>query len=260
MPDICHKHIVQYSGGIGSAYAAWRVINRFGKEDVTLLFADVLMEDPDLYRFNSEFTAFVGVPLMVLCDGRTPWQVFHDVKYLGNTRADPCSLQLKRELLWTWIERNALPDAVVYLGIDWSEEHRLERLRTYRPGVVIESPLLWKPMPEKPTMLKECRVKWGIKPLSLYEHGFAHGNCGGFCIKSGQAQFRLLLHVYPDRYAFHEQKEQELRAYLGKDVAILRDRTGGKTRPLTLKEFRERIEAGGDHDRNEWGGCGCAIE
>ena len=88
--------------------------------------------------------------------------------------------------------------------------------------------------------------------------GFEHNNCGGFCIKAGQAQFERLLRAMPDRYRYHERREQELREYLGKDVAILRDRTGGQFRPMTLREFRERLETDPTlFDDTEWGACSC---
>jgi hypothetical protein len=45
--------------------------------------------------------------------------------------------------------------------------------------------------------------------------------------------------VFPDRYAHAEAEEQRLRAELG-DVAILRERRGGVTRPLPLTELRRR--------------------
>lgn len=253
------KHIVQYSGGVGSFFAAKRVVEKFGKDNVTLLFADTKMEDPDLYRFLEDTSKCLGVDITVLADGRNPWELFKDRRFLGNTRVDVCSETLKRELLWRWINANASPDATIYVGIDWTEEHRLERLKSYRPKWKIESPLIWEPLIDKPSMLLELGVI-GIKTPFLYTLGFAHNNCSGFCVKSGQAQFKLLLEKLPERYAYHEQKEQELREYLGKDISILRDRRGGKTRPMTLKEFRERVQCGGEFDKNEWGGCGCAIE
>ena len=99
----------------------------------------------------------------------------------------------------------------------------------------------------------------GIKQPRLYEMGFPHNNCGGFCIKAGQAHFKRLLEVMPERFAYHERKELELAAYLGKNVSILKDRRGGKTRPLTLKALRERVECGGEIDEHDWGGCGCVA-
>ena len=70
-----------------------------------------------------------------------------------------------------------------------------------------------------------------------------------------------------ETYAEWESKEEEIRELLDADVAILRDRTGGGKigytgRPITLKNFRLRIESKntGQLDMFEWGGCGCMTE
>jgi hypothetical protein len=55
--------------------------------------------------------------------------------------------------------------------------------------------------------------------------------------------------------------EQGIRAYLGKDVSILTDRRGdGIKKPLTLKDFRIRVEGGAKVDQLEIGGCGCFAD
>lgn len=252
------KRVVQYSGGLCSFFAAKRDIDSRGKQDVVLLFADTKIEDEDLYRFLDETSIHLGLPVTRIADGRDPWDVFRDRRFLGNSAVDPCSLVLKRELLWSWMEKHA-PQATVILGLDWTEEHRLERVRKYRPAWKIEAPMIEPPIVSKPQMVEELK-KLGIKLPRLYELGFAHNNCGGFCVKSGHAQFRMLLKAMPDRYAYHEQKERELREFLGKDVSILKDRRHGRTSTLTLERFRKRIESGGYCDLFDWGGCGCAID
>jgi hypothetical protein len=63
--------------------------------------------------------------------------------------------------------------------------------------------------------------------------------CGGVCVRAGQRQWTHLLRTFPDRYAAAERGENELRRHLG-DVAILRERPGRTTRPLTLAELRHR--------------------
>jgi hypothetical protein len=56
--------------------------------------------------------------------------VFERKRYLGNTRIDPCSYYLKRLPQRAWLEEHCDPDdTVVYLGIDWTEEQRLEEDR-----------------------------------------------------------------------------------------------------------------------------------
>jgi hypothetical protein len=264
MPDICHKHIVQFSGGICSFFAARRVIGKFGPDNTTLLFADTLMEDEDLYRFLDDACAFLGVPVTKIADGRDPWQVFKDERFIGNSRIDPCSKILKRGTIDAWVAKNAPPDAILYFGLEWTESERFERLqaRFEAKGVSrdrIQAPMLWKPLVDKPDMLTKLR-ELGLQLPRLYAMGYAHNNCGGACVKAGQAQWRLLLQTIPERYAWHEAREEELRKFLGKDISILRDRRGGESKPLTLKAFRERIQSGGEHDRHDWGGCGCGVE
>ena len=102
----------------------------------------------------------------------------------------------------------------------------------------------------------------GIRPPRLYDMGFPHNNCGGFCVKQGHAAFANLYREMPERYAYHEAKEQEFRDMVGKDVSILRDREGGTTKPFTLGQLRERIDAGGTQLAlaDDWGGCGCMVD
>lgn len=100
------KHVVMFSGGVGSWAAARRVAEHYGTEDLTLLFADTNMEDEDLYRFIQEAATNVGGKFVRVEDGRTPWDVFFDERFLGNSRIDPCSKLLKRVLLDRWCNAN----------------------------------------------------------------------------------------------------------------------------------------------------------
>ena len=77
---------------------------------------------PDLYRFIREAAADIGAPLVTVTEGRTPWDVFRDVRFLGNSRVDPCSRVLKREPLRKWLVENTDPsECTIYLGIGWDE-------------------------------------------------------------------------------------------------------------------------------------------
>jgi len=257
------RHVVMFSGGIGSWAAAKRVVERHGAADLTLLFADTLIEDQDLYRFLDEASANVGAPLMRIVEGRDPWQVFFDERMLGNSRFDPCSKILKRRMVDRWLSNNCDPAATtVYVGIDWTEEHRFGPLRARRAtdGWHYEAPLCEPPYYDRDEARRALAAA-GIRLPRLYELGFSHNNCGGFCVKAGHAHFALLLRTMPERYAYHEAKEQEIRSFLGRsDISILTDRSGdGKKKPFTLTELRKRIEAGWQSDLFDIGGCGCFV-
>lgn len=256
------QHIVMWSGGITSWATARHVIAQHGTASVTLLFADTNAEDEGLHAFNAEASAQLGVPITRVADGRDPWQVFEDKRWLGNTRIAQCSMELKLKPCRDWLNANArnFADTTLYVGIDWTETERLPAIVKGWAPWTVDAPLTRPPYRDKRQLLDEARAA-GLPVPRLYDLGFAHNNCGGGCVKGGQAQWVRLLRVFPERYARAEAAEAKMRALLGKDVSILRDRTGGATRPLTLAALRQRIEEQPDQlDLFDEGGCGCFTE
>jgi hypothetical protein len=245
------------SGGITSWATARYVADTFGTDGLVLLFADTLAEDDDLYRFNADVARDIGVPVTRVCDGRTPQEVGRDRRHIGNTRVANCSHLLKQKPSRDWLAANTDPaDTTLYIGIDWSETHRLPGIVAAWSPWAVEAPLTLPPYRDKHMLMGELRAR-GIEPPRLYGLGFTHNNCGGACVKAGQAQWKHLLRVFPDRYASWEAHETAMRDELGSDVAILRDRTGGITRPLPLTVLRSRVEANEPVDELDIGGCGC---
>lgn len=257
------RHLVQFSTGVGSAEVAFRVVERYGAEKVILLTADTRAEDHDNWRFAHEVVAALGcVEWRTVSDGRTPMEVGRDERVVPNDRMAVCSRILKRELLRRYLDELYDPAAdVVYLGFDWTEEHRLHRARPLWAPWRMEAPLCSPPYLTKADLLDTMRAR-GIEPPRLYAQGFSHANCGGACVRGGQAQWELLLRVNRPRYLEWEAEEQVTRQMLGKDVAILADRRGGGARrPLTLADFRRRLDLSPElFEAEEWGACGCTDE
>lgn len=256
-------HVVQFSTGIGSAEVARRLVGRHGTEAVHLLTADTLVEDGDNWRFASEVVEHLNLRdrWTILRDGRTPMQAGRDARVVPNNRMAVCSRVLKRDLLRRHIESTYDPaEATIHLGFDWTEPHRLAAaIEPWKPWTVA-AVLTEPPYAHKAQLLDEWRGR-AIEPPRLYRYGFSHANCGGACVRGGQAQWRLLLQVNRDRYLSWEAEEEETRAHLGKDVSILRDRTDGTLSPLSLRLFRSRLEANESlFDMDDWGACGCFSE
>ena len=253
------KHIVFYSGGVGSWATAKRVVEKHGQNNVILLFTDTLIEDEDLYRFIDETVAQLGVEFVRIADGRTPFEVYKDERFLGNSRLAPCSHALKQKTARKWITENFHPDeCVLYLGIDWTEEHRTAApIKNWQPYKV-EFPMCDAPYLSKDDIFNELK-KVNIEIPRLYKMGFSHNNCGGFCCRAGQGHFARLLEEMPERFAEYEAKEEELRQYLGKDVAMMKKTRNKVTRPYTMRELREDMEAKKAVDMTDIGGCGCMV-
>jgi hypothetical protein len=253
------KHVVSFSGGMGSFAEAKSCVDKYGKDNVLLLFADTKMEDEDLYRFMFETVAFLDCDLMVLTDGRTPFEVFKDVKHMGNSRIDPCSKLLKREPLNKWFTQTYKPEeAEMHLGIDFSEHHRLTGVQERMIPYVYRSTLV----EEGKIIPKDYSEQFGIKRPRLYDWKLGHNNCGGFCVKAGLGHYKALYEANPDRYKEFEVKEAEVYATIGKQYPFLKKQIKGERRFITLKEYREEFletNTVTPDEAIEFGGCGCAI-
>lgn len=254
-------HVPQFSSGAGSAMAAKRIARSMTRDDkLTLLFADV-GEHPDDYRFLHEAHRWIGGDLVVLTNGgKTIWDVFREQRFLGNTRVDLCSRVLKREPMRAWLHQNCDPAAThVHLGFDWTEEHRFTRAMNYWSPWTVRAPLCEEPVMDKAEGMVEM-AEAGVEPPLLTRMGFSHANCGGGCVKAGMGQFAKLLKDMPAEFDRWEREERETAVTIGKKVTILRDRTGGTTKPLSLSEFRERLGVAPlSDDENVYGGCNCVT-
>jgi hypothetical protein len=171
------RYLVSLSGGVGSAVAADRVIDRYGRKSVMLWFADTLWESADTYRFIDDCMQRWGGRLYRYADGRNPLQVAEARRIIPNSMIAPCTFELKikpfRDLLW----RLPKPITVVY-GLDWSEPQRISQRQHYhrkngKPrapvgtarlihGVYEEYSLLWRPLEYRP--YAEVVASWGIAP------------------------------------------------------------------------------------------------
>lgn len=252
------KHIVFYSGGVGSYCAAKRVCEKHDTSTVELLFTDTAMEHPTLYDFLNKSSLKLGAKLNILKDGRTPFDVFNDVKMMGNTRIDPCSRVLKREIANRYIKTHQPQFVCLYFGIDWTESHRADNIRSHRKPYTVEFPMLDKPYLTKQEMIKIAKDD-GMPEQHLYSIGLQHNNCGGFCIKAGQGHYSTLLRNDPCAYKKFEEQELGVYKKNPKSRPFLRITINGKLNYVTLQKYREMIEDGYQPDLFDHGGCGCFL-
>lgn len=240
---------------MASAIATERTIHRYGRHKCVLNFADTKFEDEDSYRFIDDCMRRWGGKLYVHCDGRTPLEIFERHKIIPNSAMAPCTYELKIKPFERWLYALPKPLTIV-TGLGWHEPHRIDRILHYHKhngkwraprgfarrihGVYEEFPLLWKPIDYRPHA--EVVRSWGIEPPRAYAAGFPHNNCGGRCIKQGISEWLRLRAWMPDRYEQMRDWEDAQREKGGAraNAAILRERKGGVSRPLTLVELEKR--------------------
>lgn len=230
------------------------------------------IEDFPAWEDRENYKAFVialgaqaraAIPgLNWISDSRDPFDIYESERFLGNSRVDPCSKILKRRLADRWLAEYCVPhETQIIVGIDYEEEHRFVggprslgiRALWAERGWTAIAPLCDKPFLPWNERVEKVKSA-GLWLPRLNALGFAHNNCGGFCCKAGQGHWKLMLQTFPERYAYSEQREQQIRSTLG-DVSMLTDRRGGDKKPLTLEALRSREltpDEAADH-----GACNC---
>jgi 3'-phosphoadenosine 5'-phosphosulfate sulfotransferase (PAPS reductase)/FAD synthetase len=89
------KHIVLFSGGANSSYAAYLVLQKIKKKDVILLHTPTYSEDKDADRFRKEISEYLNHPITEQADGRNIWELIRDRKYIPSQFMPFCTQQLK---------------------------------------------------------------------------------------------------------------------------------------------------------------------
>lgn len=132
------------------------------KEALEALRQDTVKELPQLHWLSEQ---------------RDVWDVFHEGRFLGNSRIAPCSAQLKQRMARRYVKPTFNPEeTTLYLGIDWTEEHRTKAPRKNWAPYPVEFPLVDDMTFNKIDVMKALEAE-GIAPPRLYALGFAHNNC-----------------------------------------------------------------------------------
>jgi hypothetical protein len=263
-------HVVSVSGGLSSMAAYWHIYSNF--PNVNAVFCDTVIENEDLYRFLLEViaktngvkfdTSTLRIPPVSLIEFRkqrllklkkvsqtllnnftwltlnkTPFDIFQEHKYMGNSRVDLCSKHLKREIFRKYLSTNYHPHkTTVYLGLDHDEPVRIARAReSFRPYIV-EFPIASEPW--LIGNFREWLCEQSIEIPQLYKLGFAHNNCGGFCVKAGLKQFKQLQEKLPETYDTFASFESATYKVIGKKHPFLKITRMGVTKYLTMGEFK----------------------
>ena len=257
--DFSGKVVVFFSGGLSSYLAAKRCVEEYGVDNVVLYFTDVMYEHGTLYSFIDAAARKLGCWFVVECRGKTPFDVFKEVKLMGNTRIDPCSRVLKRELSHVLVEFDCDDDTILCIGYDWTEQSRIDKAIDNWAYNKVIFPMADAPYLTKKQMIEEVMDDGLIIPY-LYTIGMAHNNCAGFCVKAGQGHYAVLLREDRDLYIQHEENEQEVYDAIGKTYPFLRVTVDGQLEYMTLRQFRLHLEGNGQCDLFDIGGCGCFSE
>lgn len=246
------KHIVSYSGGKDSFANAILLRDKFGAENITLIFCDTLVEDCDLYRFLVEGATrifnveaskelkdlFNNVPELKInneAERKKHLIKMHDLAH--EEMPNYFGLVDGRDPWGVFIDKK-------YAGNTRHTDCNIElKGKPFRyfidyhfrgEDITIYMGFDWS----EPHRLEKARNNYkGYKVESLiadhpfskgqliqmiddeelevprmYEQGFTHNNCSGGCVKAGQGHWINMLKNRPDDYAYFEDRQNKMIA------------------------------------------------
>lgn len=241
------KYVVSVGGGISSTLLLpLRAIERYGRDNVDLVMAWLPNEDDDVLRLIKAVENLTGKIVKMIGSGETPFDVFFRVGIMGNSRIDPCSRELKRETVARYmLENYDKQETIMLVGITAHESSHVDRRVAIRAnwekqGWKVEFPLAEDSDLTREKQIELCQRLVGFVP-KLYKMGFSHNNCGGACIKAGQAQWARLLWYKPETYAEWRDNERLFQEKKGTGATILRRMVAGKTQPLSLADYEQEL-------------------
>lgn len=245
--------VVNFSGGVTSAWCAGWALRNFPREEIVLLFHDTKEEHADTYRFLHEMAAALALPITEYSDGRSVTQLFRDEGFLGNNQNAMCSRVLKAEQGQRHIRdlrAQGVTEIVKVFGYsavaDWRRAQRMVA-HGLADGFTPRFPLIEDGVAKQ--QAAEWCVSMGVAPSVMYCWA-EHANCVG-CVKGGRAYWLAVAKNAPEVFEQRAALEEEFD-----NNPIIR---GGGREHISLRELvriglkrtvnqRESIDVGA---------CGC---
>lgn len=260
------RHIVSFSTGIPSAAVAYLVCQQH--PDAIVLFADVLVEDEDNYRFLRDVEIFIGKPITTITGGLTPLEIAdrEAAAYIPNQRTATCTRKGKIQIIRAFMRTGDH----LYIGMTHQDAANNRNLQApienwSKMGVTVHYPLIEQNI-EPHSLAKEL----GLIPPRMYALGYKHANCGGCCVKQGRGDWLRTLQHFPERYAQYEHWEADKRAIQAeqgsKQYSFVRHVENGNNIGISLTALRQEQEARETSNINffdmvdELNGYGCTVE
>ncbi len=150
--------------------------------------------------------------------------------YVNGPAGAPCTRFLKRRVRREWeVEQK---DKLTYIwGMDVSEAHRVDRLRTAMPECNHVFPL----MDENITKEQAHKIlkASGIKRPAMYNLGYNNNNCIG-CVKGGMGYWNKIRIDFPDVFAARAKLERRIGGTCIKGIYLdeLDKDRGRHTKPI----------------------------
>ena len=232
---VIERVLVWFSCGVTSAVAAKLAVKQYGDQyPIEVCFCDTRAEDDDSYRFLSDVSDWIGLPIKTLISTKytNTIDVYLKTGWLVGPAGARCSLELKKKVRQDY-ERLAT-DLQVW-GFDADERQRFIRFQKNNPLARSVAPLIDAGITKREA--REILLRAGIQEPIAYSQGFKNNNClKTGCVKGQMGYWNHYRKVYPERYEQMAQIERKIGAAICKTYA-----GDGERKPVYLDELDPNV-------------------
>ena len=220
------KIVCWWSGGITSSVACKLVIDKYGKENCTVIMLDTGNEHLDTYRFLNDCEKWYGLPILLLksSDYSNIEETWYKHNSLNTATGAICSYMLKRRVREKWEKTNEFKHQVFGFEYDKKEINRAKSLELNHPQTKPIFPLIKAKM-NKGDCIRFVE-KAGIKIPIAYSLGFHNNNClKTGCVQGGIGYWKKIKKEMPELFERMAKVEHDLTNQKGVPVTMLKDQS-----------------------------------
>ncbi len=216
--------IAWWSGGLDSAIVCKLCLDRFGKENVRIIFIGTNNEDDDTYRFFTDCQKWYNKNIEVISSEkyREIQEVWREFLSLNVATGAICSSELKREVRIKFGRNNRFEYQA--FGFDSKE---LKRANGMLKNYYFIKPIF--PLIDAGYSKQDCLnilSKAGIRIPRVYGYGFHNNNCFKTgCVQGGVGYWQKMQVEFPDKFDAMAKMEHELTDEKGEPVTMLKDQS-----------------------------------
>lgn len=218
--------ICWWSGGITSAVACKKAIERYGKDNCRVIMLDTGNEHEDSYRFLKDCERWYGTSIELISS--QSYKNIQDTWYrhqsLNTAHGAICSYMLKRRVREKLEKEIEFSHQVFGFEFDKKEINRAEALLANHPQTKPLFPLIDLKIGKRDCI--DLVLKAGIEPPVAYKMGFMNNNClKTGCVQGGIGYWKKIQEEMPDLFNKMAKVEHDLTDLKGKPVTMLKDQS-----------------------------------
>lgn len=221
-----------WSGGVASALTCKLCIERYGAENVRVIFIDTMNnEHDDTYRFLKDCEVWYGKKIEFINSKR--YDSIQDVWYesltLNVATGAKCSSDLKRLVRIDFTKRNSF--SYQAFGFDKSEGKRIRGMDKNNSHIYPIYPISnWT----KEECIQIIELE-GILIPEPYRLGYRNNNCFKTgCVQGGIGYWQKIARDFPEKFKAMAKVEHELTDLKGEPVYMLSDQANKTKKPVFL--------------------------